>query len=139
MNIKRIHDLYNLIKDRLPSTYPKARLAFFENEEHMLERENMKVGADESVYAIVDPDTSTISLPLKMTFEYTAKDGQIYNKVVSIDKISDEEICHTLLHESFHLLMGERYGYSSKQYSDEKGCDKFGERWVKKMKKEKLI
>lgn len=139
MNIKRVLDLYEVIKNELPSTYPRPKLAFFEDEETMLKNNKMRIRKDENVYAVVSPETLTISFPLNMTFEYTNSKGEDYNKTIPINKFSDEEIAHTIFHEIAHLYFGEKYGYGSKQYSDEKGCDRFADRWVKKFKTRRLI
>ena len=139
MNLKRIIDIYETVKSKIPGTYPRPSLAFFENEEIMLKNNKMRVNKDENVYAVVNPETYTINLPLSMTFEYTNSKGEDYTKTFPLNKFSDEEIAHTLLHEIAHLYFGERYGYGSKQYSDEKGCDRFADRWVRKMKASRLI
>ena len=123
----------------LPGTYPRPKLAFFEDEEAMLKNNKMRIRKDENVYAVVSPETLTISLPLSMTFEYTNAKGEDYNKTVPLNKFSDEEIAHTIFHEIAHLYFGEKYGYGSKQYSDEKGCDRFADRWVRRLKSSKLI
>ena len=140
MNLKRILEIYDLIKSILPSTYPRASLAFFESEEHMLKHsEEITPEEDENVYAVVDPETLTINLPLKMEVKYEDDNGEIYTKTVPINKMSDEELALTLLHECGHLYHGNRYGWNSKQYSDEKLQDVFALRWLKRMKKKKLI
>lgn len=139
MNLKRIYTIYDAIKDRLPSTYPRPKLAFFEDEHCMIQNNHMRIKKDESVYAIVDPMTYTICLPLKMTFEYTKANGIEYSNVVPINKVSDEDIAHTILHEIGHLYAGERYGFDSKKYSDEAYCDRFAARWVRVLIKEKLL
>jgi hypothetical protein len=134
-------ELYDLVKSVLPSTYPVAQLAFFETEEHMLKHsDGITPEEDENVYAVVDPETLTINLPLKMEIKYKKEDDdEIYTKTVSINKFSDEQIIETLLHECGHLYYGSRYGWGSKQYSDEKLQDAFAKKWLKKMKKAKLI
>ena len=140
MNLKRILEIYDLIKSILPSTYPRASLAFFESEEHMLKHsEEITPEEDENVYAVVDPETLTINLPLKMEVKYEDDNGEIYTKTVPINKFSDDEIILVLGHELGHLYYGKRYGYNSKQYSDEKLCDKFASRHLKKIKKRKLL
>ena len=138
MNLKKIYDIYNAIKERIPSTYPRPKLAFFEDEECMLINNKLKRKSDESVYAIVNPETYTINLPLSMTFEYGGPSGT-FNKSVPINKSSVQDIAHTILHEIAHLYFGERYGYESDQYSDEKACDRFADRWLKKLEEEQLI
>lgn len=139
MNLKRIISVYEIIKERLPSTYPRPKLAFFEDEECMLTNHPEVRGKDESVFAIVDPETWTIHLPLKMTFTYISAKGNQYESVVPISSLSSEEIALTILHEIGHLYFGERYGYRSKQFSDEKLCDIFAARWTRKLKKDKLL
>lgn len=140
MNLKKILDIYNIIKERIPSTYPKPELAFYENEASMLKNTNVKKGIDEdNVYAIVDPNTETIHLPLNMTFEYTKKSGEAYQRIRPLNKFDDYEIAHTLLHEIGHLFFGEKYGYDSKQYSDENACDNFSKKWLNKLRKEGFI
>lgn len=139
MNLKRVMNIYDIIKNRLPLTYPRPKLAFFEDEECMLVNNNMKQKEDESVYAIVDPDTWTINLPLNMTFEYTSMKGNEYSNKIPITKVSDEDIALIILHEIGHLYAGERYGYDSKQYNNERYCDKFASRWVNILYNEKLL
>lgn len=140
MNLKRVIDIYEIIKERLPSTYPRPKLAFYEDEECMLDNTDTKMDKDEvNVYAIINPDTDTINLPLTMQMEHTNKAGETIKKKVPITKQSDDEIAHTLLHEIAHAYFGERYGYSSKQYSDENACNTFAARWIRVLCKEKLL
>ncbi|MFA5024242.1 MAG: hypothetical protein WC523_04760 [Patescibacteria group bacterium] len=141
-NLKRILDIYQIIKDRLPKTYPRAMIAFHENENCMLVNNDTHKEQDEStVFAVANVDTNTISLPLKLTIEYqNKKTNEILDKEVSFtQQLSDEEIASILLHELGHLYGAFRYGNNSKQYSDEKYCDMFADRWIKVFKKEKLI
>jgi predicted HD phosphohydrolase len=74
-----------------------------------------------------------------MKLDFTKKNGETFEKVVPITKVEDEFIALTLLHEICHMVAGERYGYDSKQYGDEKLCDAFANRWLKVLKKEKLL
>lgn len=140
MNLKRIIEIYDIIKIVLPSTYPRAQLAFFEDEQSLIKNTKVKgVKKDENLYAVVDPDTLTINLPLKMKFVYTNSKGEDYRKTVQLNKMDDEEIALTLLHECGHLYSGQRYGWQSKEYFDEARQDIFAKRWWKKIKKEKLL
>jgi hypothetical protein len=139
MNLKKTYDVYNIIKNRLPSTYPRPTLIFFEDEHCMIKYNKIRVKEDESVYAIVDPETYTISLPLKMTFEYVKPNGDKYFNVVPINKVSEIEIAQVILHEIGHLYGGEKYGFDSSQYFSEQYCDRFANRWVKILVKEKLL
>jgi len=140
MNITRAIEIYQIIKDRLPSTYPRPKLAFYQDEQSMVRNNDLKEREeDEIVYAVVNPETNTISLPLTISFEYIKKNGESITKYQKITKMSDEVIASTLLHELSHLVLGERYGYDSKQYNDEDHCDRFADRWLKKLIKEKLL
>lgn len=140
MNLKRVLDLYSCIKEMLPSTYPRPSLAFFENEATLIKNTKIKgVKQDENLYAVVDPETMTINLPLKMKFTFTNAKGHEYRKTVQLNRMEDEEIASTLLHEIGHLYHGERYGYDHPKYFDEGLQDRFAARWLKKMKKGKLI
>lgn len=139
MNLKKIWSIYNTIKKRLPETYPRPKLAFFEDEECMLKNQKMRKKRGENIYAVVDPNTWTIHIPLNMTFEYRKKDGEIYSNSVALNKVSDKDIALTILHEIAHLYAGQRYGYNSKQYYDEDYCDNFADRWCKKMINEGLL
>lgn len=140
MNLKRVFELFEIIKQRLPKTYPRpTSLAFFQTEESMLATTKVKKEKDETVYAVVDPNTETVSLPLEMKIEYKNKAGEEFNKTVPLSRVEDDLILEILLHECGHLLYGQKYGYNSKKYLDEKQCDKFAKRWLQKIKKEKLI
>jgi len=139
MNLKRIIDIYDIIKDRLPATYPRPKLAFFEDEDSMLDNNDLPRKEDETVYAIVNPNTYTINLPLSMVLEHTGRSNKTIQKTVPLNKFIEKDIALTLLHEIGHLYAGERYGYNSKQYGDEKYCDKFAERWCRVLIKERLI
>jgi hypothetical protein len=140
MNLKRVIDIYEIIKERLPSTYPRPKLAFFEDEKCLLDNTDTTMEEDEAnVYAVINPDTDTINLPLSMQMEHTNKAGDIIVKTVPITKQSDDEIAHTLLHEIAHAYFGEKFGYSSKQYSDESACNAFASRWIRVLRKEKLL
>jgi hypothetical protein len=140
MNLKRVFDIYEMIKKRIPQTYPRPKLAFYEDEDCMLDNTRTTKGEDElTVYAVVDPDTATINLPMNLTFEHINKHKEVVIKKVPITKQTDEEIANTLLHEIGHLYAGDRYGYKSKQYSDEQYCNNFASRWVRVLRKEKLL
>ncbi len=138
MNLGKVIKIYEIIKNRLPKTYPHPKLAFFEDEDCMLSNTNLKKIENENVYAVFSPTTETICLPLKMTFEYYGKNGKYIN-TVNLNKFTDVEIAHTLLHECCHMYAGEKYGYFSEKYHDEKYCDTFASRWVKVLVKEKLL
>jgi hypothetical protein len=140
MNLKKILDIYDIIKEVLPSTYPRPSLAFFQDEATLIKNTKIKgVKQNENLYAVVDPETMTINLPLKMKFTYTNAKGHEYRKVVQLNKMEDEEIAMTLLHEINHLRAGERYGYDHPKYFDEFACEEFAKRWVKKLKRGKYI
>lgn len=140
MNLKRIIEIYSIIKKRLPKTYKFPKLAFFEDEESMLANNKIKKLADEdAVYAIVNPNTLTINLPLSISMEYTNKNGETKRRPVLLNKMDENLLAGILLHELCHVYFGERYGYFSKQYSDEAKCDAFARRWLKILKKENLL
>ena len=140
MNLNHVISLYEIIKSRLPKTYPRPKLAFFEDEQCMMENTGVtKDGDDENVYAVITPQTETINLPMKMLVEMENKAGETIKRWIPITKQEDYEIIHTLLHELAHNYFGERYGYESKQYSDERACDEFAYRWMRVMLKEHLI
>lgn len=139
MNLSRIFAIYELIKERLPNTYPKPKLAFYQDEQSMVISNSLKEDRDETVYAIVNPNTNVISLPLQIAIKHTKKNGESIIKYQKIHKMSDEDIAHSLLHECAHIYAGERYGYDSDQYNDESYCDRFAARWLKKLAKEKLL
>lgn len=139
MNLKRIIDIYDIIKERLPSTYPKPKLAFFEDEECMLINNKLTKKADESVYAVVNPETYTINLPLSMTFKYVNAKGEEYQRDMQLNKMSEDIFVQTILHEIGHLYLGEKYGYDSVKYHDEDECDVFADRWLNRLKRENLI
>jgi hypothetical protein len=112
MNIKRIITLNEAIKRLLPKTYPRPKLAFFEDEQHLTEVQGIKEGA----FAVYDPNFDTINLPIKDTLA-----------------LSDIDIAKLLLHEYGHSTAFHKHGSSSKEYSDEVACDQFACRWVKKL------
>ena len=61
MNLNHVISLYEIIKSRLPKTYPRPKLAFFEDEQCMMENTGVtKDGDDENVYAVITPQTETI-------------------------------------------------------------------------------
>jgi hypothetical protein len=139
MNLRKVFVIFDTIKRRLPKTYPKPRLAFFEDENCLLDNMRIERG-NFSIYAVVDPDTYTINMPMRMSLKHTyGPNKKAILKSVPISKFSDKDIALTILHEYAHLYAGERYGWDSKQYFDEIYCDRFAERWYKKMKEEKLL
>ena len=141
-NLKRILDLYEVIKNRLPKTFPKALLSFHENENCMLINTDTCKEIDEAtVFAVANADTNTISIPLKLTIEYkNKKTGEVLDKQVSFtQQLTDDEIANILCHEVGHLYAASRYGKGSKQFNDEAYADSFAIRWVKILKKDKLI
>lgn len=139
MNVDKIFSIYKLIKDRLPTTYPRPKLAFYQDEQSMIISNDLEESDTETVYAIVNPNTNVISLPLKIEIRHAKRDGTTITKHQKLDKMSDRTIAFNLLHECGHIYYGEKYGYNSEQYSDELACDKFADRWLKKMMSENLI
>lgn len=138
--IKKIVDVYEALKSILPSTYLTPSLAFFENEAALIKNTKIKgVKQNESLYAVVDPETLTINLPLSIQITYVNSKNQEHTKTVQFNKLESEEIALVLAHELGHIYYGERYGYDHPKYLDEKLMDIFALRWVKKMKKKKLL
>lgn len=138
MNLKRIIEMYEIIKDRIPKTYPRPRLAFYEDEDSLADDNDIKKDYI-NLYGVSDPDSNIIKLPLTMNLEYIDKNGNIKTEKTPITEMDEYEIIHTLLHEICHFYAGEKYGYNSSKYSDEKYCDSFAIRWMGKLKKEKLL
>ena len=141
-NLRRIMDIYEIIKNRLPKTFPKALLSFHENEDCMLINTDTTKDVDEStVFAVANADTNTINIPLKLTIEYeNKKTNEMLNMEVSFtQKLTDDEIADILLHELGHLYAAKRYGKTSEQFNDESYADSFARRWVKILKKDKLL
>ena len=139
MNLNRIVAIYDIIKDRIPKTYPRPKLGFFEDEQSLSKNMKVKLAKGESLYAMCDPDTMTICMPMNMTFIHTTARGQDVSKITPLNRMDDDEIAQTLLHEIAHLYAGQRYGYHSRQYHDEAWCDRFANRWVRVLKKERLL
>jgi len=139
MNLKRVMDIYNIIKERLPGTYPRPKLAFFEDEESLSQNMKIKIVKGDNLYAVCDPDTKTVMMPLSMTFISTNLKGQDVEKAKPLNRMDDSEIADTLLHEIAHLYAAQRYGWQSKQYHDEAYCDRFARRWVKTLVREGLL
>lgn len=139
MNLSRILEIYDILKQRLPKTYPRPKLAFYEDELSLSQNMRMRLEKDKSLYAVCDPSTNTIMLPLNMTFIVENKVGIDVEKNVPLNKMNDYEIADTLAHEIAHLYFGKKYGYDSKQYSDEDECNRFAARWVNVLKKERLL
>jgi len=93
INILKIIEVYNIIKSNLPSTYKIPKLAFFEDEESMLLNNELKKSEDEStVYAIINPNTLIISLPLNMSVEAIDKNGNIKYKNILIHELNKKVI-----------------------------------------------
>lgn len=131
--------IYDLIRDRLPKSYPRPKLAFYEDEQSLSENLKIKVTKEECLYAVCDPDTMTIMMPMNMTFITININGKESEKITPLNKMDEDDIAQTLLHEIAHIYAGQKYGYESKQYHNEKYCDRFANRWVRTLKKEKLI
>ena len=141
-NIKRIMDLYEIIKNRLPTTFPQALLSFHQNEECMLVNTDTSKNDDEStVFAVAVADTNTINIPLLLTIEYeNKKTGETLSREISFtQQLTDEEICSILCHELGHLFAAQKYGKTSKQFNSETFANAFATRWVGKLAAEKLI
>ena len=135
-------DLYEVIRSRLPTTYPQALLSFHQDEDCMLVNTDTSKADDEAtVFAVANADTNTINIPLKLTIEYqNHKTNEVLNKEVSFtQQLTDEEIANTLLHELGHLYAAQKYGKCSKQFNDEGYADGFARRWVKRLVSERLI
>ena len=116
MDFNKIMKIYTMIKERLPDTYPKPKLVFFEDEDSMINNSNLEIDDDEIVYAIYCPNNNLIS---------------ICNNLFELTNI---DIAKILLHEIGHARANIKYGYKSKHYTDELECDRFALRWIKKIK-----
>lgn len=136
IKIEKILELYETIKSRLPSNYPRPRLVFFEDDIQMAEYHKFKMEKNEILYGTYD-GKETIGIPLTVYKEFDYKSG---SKLKNVSISSDMDyLAVVLLHELAHAYYGKKYGNPSKQYDDEAGCDKFAYRWLNKMKKEKLL
>jgi len=111
-----------VIKNRLPKTYPRPNLIFFENEEYLHDIYNIKCKEDEELRALYDGTEHTICIAFDNVLK---KDTEIVAK--------------TLLHECAHAYFLQKYGRRSKQYSDELACDRFANKWYKVLISENLL
>lgn len=115
MNLKKIISINEAIKDILPKSYPRPRICLYEDEAHLVEAQDMD-NQQAILFAVYDPNIDTINIPIKDSLE-----------------LSDIDLAKVLIHEYGHAYLGHKYGFSSKEYSDEAACDKFALRWVKKL------
>lgn len=139
MNLKRITQIYGVIKDRIPESYPRPKLAFYEDQESLSENLKIKMHAGDNLYAVCDPDTNTVMMPMNMTFTSTNTKGKSVSKVTPIHKVDDVFIAELLLHEIAHLFFGKKYGWDSEKYCNEEECDRFARRWARKLTEEDLL
>lgn len=140
MKIEKVFKVYEIIKRRLPKKYQNPKLAFFEDEECLIANTKIHMEEyEENVFAVVTPETSTINFPLKISFAKINKNNESFVEIKRLDQFSKEEIALILLHEIGHLYAGDKYGYESEWYFNEKYCDSFATRWVKVLKRENLL
>lgn len=138
MNLKRVLDIYDIIKTRLPSTYPKPKIAFYEDEESIANSYFDGEREDGNLLGACDVYTNTIIIPLSLLI-VEERNGETITKKKLWHRKSNKDIAEILLHELCHAYYAERYGKQSKQCYDEAACDRFAVRWAKKLIQEKLL
>lgn len=116
MNLRKIVKLYEKILSELPSTYPRPKLAIYQDEDCMLDNTELKKSNKYTVYATFNHKTNTVGLPID-----------------KCEKMCETDIARLMLHELYHAYAGKKYGYHSKQYRNEEACDAFASRWIKKI------
>lgn len=137
IKVEKILELYEIIKNRLPKSYPRPRLVFFEDDIQMAKYHKFKMADNEVLYGTYD-GKDTIGVPLNVYQEFELDSGKIKTKKVAITSDIDY-LAVILLHELFHAYYLQKYGPESKEYSDEKLIDSMAYKWVRKMKREKLF
>lgn len=141
MNLKRVLEIYEIIKERLPSTYPKPKLAFYEDEESLADNhfDGEREPEGQNLLGACDIYTNTIVIPLSLLVVEEKSNGEKVVKKKMWHKKSNKDIAEILLHELCHAYYAKRYGKQSKQCHDEAACDRFAFRWSKKLIQEKLL
>ena len=133
MNLKRVLQIFEIIKNRLPSTYPRPKIVFYEDEKILLDHNEIELDKTQYLKAACDAAANIIMLPLTLSETYNSVDD------VPLNKLTDDEIAVNLLHEIGHLYFAQRYGNISDEFFNEPECDKFAYRWLAKLKKDGLL
>lgn len=129
---KRLLKIFNVINDRLPSTYPKAKLIIHSN---LKKLEENYWGDEEKELEPGDPGD-----PL---FAFCNINDFSIHIAYCLNYETLPNICWYLLHEIGHLQAIRKYGEEDIKWCDyktaEKYANEFADRWVKKIKKEGII
>lgn len=117
MDISRIFELYEIIKQKIPGRYSKPAIVVCDTiKELAINQTNTCRTPSYKYYGVYDPNTDTIGIPLEM-----------------VRDLSDLDVAKIILHEISHATRGNKYGFSSSQYFDEIACNIFAARWSKRL------
>lgn len=124
---KRIQKIYEALLDRLPSTYPQAKLIIHNStqklREYWTKDEGKKSGDPFCAFCGTD---DTIHVPADLYY------GSNISMAVRFAEV--------MLHEIGHLYVYKKYGPRDSRWKNyeiaERYADNFASRWIRKMKKE---
>jgi Zn-dependent peptidase ImmA (M78 family) len=129
--MSKISKVYELILERLPSTYPHAELIIHNSLKKLCQTywkgESKKTSAnkDDDPFCFCDGVKNTIHTPK------------------CLNKSSCEEISWYLLHEVGHLFALQKYGFEDYRWDGdavaERYANEFATKWNNKIKKERLF
>ena len=123
-----IKEVFDLILQRLPSTYPKAKLIIHSS-------------ISELTYEYQRGSHGDKQGP--PPFGYCDNRDNSVHVVAQLSREKHYDVAWYLLHEIGHLYAYERYGERDRRWSDYKNAEqyanRFADRWVKKLKKEGLV
>jgi hypothetical protein len=121
LNGTGIHNIFNQLGERLPSTFPQARLVVHPNFLDLFMTGFRGRGAPPFAYCDVKDNTIHVA-------------AKLYREDLEI-------ILWFYLHEMGHLYAFQRYGADDDKFADEKKAeqyaDVFANRWFRRLKKEK--
>ena len=125
---KRIRKVYKALLDRLPTTYPQARLVVHSSTQKLREYYTKTEGKEsgDPPCAYCDVEGWTIHVPVDLDFSFR---GTMPRRFAEI-----------MLHEIGHLYVHQKYGEEDPRWDDhetaEKYADRFAARWIKRIDKE---
>lgn len=118
----KIRNLFQALMNRLPSTYPKAKLIIHSSLAELRQEFGMRDAKKYLPYAYCNKNDTSIHIS------------------PALIKESTEELAWYLLHELGHLYAFSRYGGDNPKWNDhdisERYANLFAWRWVRRLKKE---
>ena len=122
MDLRRLHEIYQIIQDRLPRKHPRANgMVIYPSDDAIVSDYDFAADCPYGLDAAMDLDTGRILLPIGVASE------------------PDRKIANLILHELGHLYYAHKHGNDSSQANCERRANDFASRWVRVLVVEGLL